>query len=84
MSVIGYMMHDMHCNRPNIVFAIRKPSQYIVKPRMENLKVVGRLLGLYLKGISTLEMNAPNSQVQWVITKSLVIEVAINNDRSIR
>ena len=47
-SVIGSMMYDMHCTRPDVAFAVNRLSRYTSSLSVEYWKAIVRVLG-YLK-----------------------------------
>ncbi|KAG9454343.1 hypothetical protein H6P81_007247 [Aristolochia fimbriata] len=55
-SVIGSLMYDMHCTRPDVAYVVCKLSRYTSNPGAIHWKAIGRILG-YLKSTIAYEYN---------------------------
>lgn len=54
-SVIGRLVYDMHCTRPDIAYVVCKLSRYTYNPSSDHWKVISRVLG-YLKRIRSFSL----------------------------
>ena len=50
-SAIANMMYVMHCMRPDIAFAMYRPSRYTSYPSIDHWKAIGRVLGYLTRTI---------------------------------